>query len=144
MSTPQTHGGENVAFSTGSLLSKWGFGDGDQLDDLLYDNGYGDVWETERLSLPDEAFSFDHRVLIRCVETFVLPQVREHHEITTYRIHTIHNPIRASLIDGEDVDDTSGRWCDLTPPTVEVPVAQVLAIAEEERVRHIGGPESER
>lgn len=132
MTEPETTLPTTIAFATGGLLSKWGFGDGDCLDDFLDDNGFGDVWSQERGKIPDEAFGFDHRVLIRVVEAYVLPAVREHHDIEIFRVHTIHNPIRASKLDGEDVDNY-GDWQDLTPPSVEVPAEAILAIAREER-----------
>lgn len=120
-----------VTFFTNCLLSKWGFGDGDMLDDLLWDHGYGEVWQQEQDTRPDSDFSFDHRVLIRVVEEHVLPAVRQHHDITTYRILTIHNPIRAEEVDGDPVAHPSDDR-PLTPDHVEVPVDAILAIAAEE------------
>ena len=77
-----------MIFHTDSLLSKWGFSDGDMLEDLLYDNNLGDV-DT-------------HTVLIKVVKEMVAPKVKQVLDI--YEIPSIHNPIRTNSVDGVAVD----------------------------------------
>lgn len=71
--------GKTYQFFSDSLLSKWGFGDGDMLNELC------------------GATSHDDLALF--VEKVIVPQITSH-KITTCRIHTSHNPIRAETIDG--------------------------------------------
>lgn len=76
-------------FASG-LLSKWGFCDGDRVDDWW--------WEVFDESAPDEA-------LEQLVEQLLLPVLTEHgHTFEAYRIGTIHNPIRLRVLDGEPVN----------------------------------------
>jgi hypothetical protein len=124
-----------ITLHTDGLYSKWGFGDGDVLDDVLYDLGYGDQWEKERawINADHSRFSFDHRVLIRVVHHVVVPALAAHHQIGgVYTIHTIHNPVRATHCDGVEIDTYNGPASGLTPATVEVPVDLIKTIAEQE------------
>ena len=105
---------ESVTLFAESLLSKWGFHDGDQLD-WLYDFGISD----------------DHPVLIEVVKTKLLPALSHHVEVR--EISCIHNPIRASKIDGKGVKDA---WFDPDykfefgkPDYVEVSGAEIVEIA---------------
>jgi hypothetical protein len=105
---------ESVTLFAESLLSKWGFHDGDQLD-WLYDFGFTD----------------DHPVLIEVVKTKLLPALPHHIEVR--EISCIHNPIRASKIDGNSVEDA---WFDPyykfefgKPDCVEVSGDEVVEIA---------------
>lgn len=118
-----------IRFPTDGLLSKWGFGDGDMLDDLLFD------WldDTGR-SIPERnghRGTWEHRVLVRLVREFVVPAIDQ--PIEVYEIGTAHNPIRASSVNGEPWDvyttDTEGV---LTPEWVDVPLSEVLRVAAEE------------
>lgn len=71
-----------------SLLSKWGFGDGDSLSDYVYDefNTYD--------------FEFKcHKALEELVKRYLLPTLPKKVEI--FFISTIHNPVRAEMIDGQ-------------------------------------------
>ena len=106
---------ESVTLFAESLLSKWGFHDGDQLD-WLYDFGITD----------------DHPVLIEVVKAKLLPALPHHVEVR--EISCIHNPIRASKIDGKNVEDA---WHDSDfkfnfgkPDFVEVPGAEIVEIAQ--------------
>lgn len=96
------------------LLSKYGFGDGDVLRDWW--------WDTY-----DEEPPFDtHEALYRLVAELIVPLIREHgDEVEVYRIHTIHNPVRASSVNGEPVAD-SEMWPDLF---VEIYAPQIKALA---------------
>lgn len=107
---------ETVTPHSASLLSKWGFGDGDQLDWLAE---HGD---------------FDHdKTLCALVRRKLLPALTQKVEVE--EISTIHNPIRARTVDGVDVTHLhyDGEWHAemLTPESVDVPGAEVLAIARE-------------
>ena len=82
-----------------SLQSKWGFGDGDIPDSIL--DHVGD----------EVGFALDwHAVLRKLVRKHLLPALEDAgHSVEVYDIETNHNPIRASKIDGVDVDDYSDR-----------------------------------
>lgn len=124
-----------MKFPTSGLLSKWGFGDGDMLDDLLWDNGFFD--HEIDASIPDDDFDtigFAHRVLIRVVREHVLPAIEQ--DVEAQDIHTIHNPIRAKTVNGEAwgqrmYEPVAGGGA-LTPELVEVPDEVILTIAREE------------
>jgi len=76
-----------------SLLSKWGFGDGDALNDWWWDNY-------------DEEPPFgDHEMLYALVVAHLLPKMREAGwDVELVRISTIHNPVRAERLNGVEVD----------------------------------------
>lgn len=99
------------------LLSKWGLHDGDILDDLLFDN-FGFV----------EALEFEHEVLIKVVEKYVIPKLDQKIEAT--RITTIHNPIRARTVNGEDVEWFKGNDIELTPTYIDVDDKKIIKIAK--------------
>ena len=120
-----------VTFETEGLLWKWGFGDGDMLDDLLAGHGWADQWQKDREAGID--IWFDHRVLVRVIREHVLPALAEHHVIATMVVDTIHNPIRATVVDGVEVDSIrNGNGIKLTPAKVDVPESVILRIATEE------------
>jgi hypothetical protein len=81
-----------------SLLSKWGFGDGDCLNDWW--------WDTY-----DEPFPEDidfHDVLVHLVKRHLLPRIAEAgYVIDVMTIDTIHNPIRAETVNGRRIDHHS-------------------------------------
>lgn len=108
-------------FSQG-LLSKWGFGDGDVMFDYIYDledRGVIDVMNVD-----------EHAVLRGLVRRYLLPELRQHHEIELIDIETNHNPIRALHVDGIDVTDLwyepSQQDVTLHPDSVTVPLDAVL------------------
>ncbi len=112
---------ETVHLFTESLLSKWGFHDGDQLDWL---------WSHHR--------GYDkHAVLIECVKRKMLPALVQKVEIR--EIVCCHNPCRAETVDGKNVTDL---WYDsalkldptLSPECVVMTGAEIVAIAEELRL----------
>ena len=102
-----------------SLLSKWGFHDGDIPDDYL------DWCDANGHPYPDDW----HTVLRTLVRTRLAPALEQRVELVD--IETNHNPIRATKVDGVDVTD---RWYQtepavtLTPDCVEVPYADILAL----------------
>lgn len=70
---------KTYTFFSDSLLSKWGFGDGNMLDELC------------------GATSHDDLALF--VDKIIVSQITSH-KVTARRVHTIHNPIRAEFVDG--------------------------------------------
>lgn len=110
-------------FSDG-LLSKWGFGDGDEPDQ---------VWDSlDEQDIDYATFSW-HPVLIQIVRRYLLPVLTQ--EVTVVEIETIHNPIRAETVNGVDVTDgwydSSDSSVRLTPEFVDVPMSEVLRVALE-------------
>lgn len=97
------------------LLSKWGFGDGD-LPDHLWD--YMD-------ELKWNAMGIDwHPVLRLLVRRHLLPILEQ--DVTVYDIETNHNPIRAELVDGQEIDcHEDNKHVPLTPDSVVVSWDQI-------------------
>lgn len=90
---------EHLRLHSESLLSKWGFNDGDVPDD---------AWDyCEANGLNPENW---HATLIRLVRDYLLPVLEQ--DVEVVEIGTIHNPIRAKDIDAE-----------ITPVFVDVPFA---------------------
>ncbi len=105
-----------MRFSTDSLLSKWGFGDGDMLEDLMWDNDLRDVDE--------------HEVLIKVVKTLLLPKIDQNVEV--YEVSCIHNPIRARTVDGVEIDNYKIDHGNLlTPEFIEIDDDVIIKIAKE-------------
>lgn len=98
-----------------SLLSKWGFGDGDALSDWWWDH-YG----------AEPPFN-DHDMLHALVLAYLVPAIHDGaREVEIIRIDTIHNPVRADTLDGVQVDHYSRRDWRIDPPiVVEVTRAQI-------------------
>ena len=94
-----------------SLASKWGFEDGNIIDDILWEAGFGDDPRPDH-----EHLFFHHEVLAEIVKIRLLPLCPE---VPTYLVGTIHNPIRkAPDFDGE-IPDVS----------VEVPAEDIVKVA---------------
>jgi major membrane immunogen (membrane-anchored lipoprotein) len=110
----------NLVLYADDLLSKWGFSDGDRLSDWVYD----------RLNRFD--FEYDnHKVLEELVKRYLLPKLDKKVEI--YFISTIHNPVRAEMIDGEYYTnhyehDDNGLLGDVQ---VEITLEQFLEVAKD-------------
>lgn len=110
---------ETVTLFSSSLLSKWGFNDGDWPDD---------VWD-----ILDERGATDlvdhwHDVLIELVKTRLIPALDQ--QVVVVEMQTNHNPIRVTTVDGVDVQ---ADWYEdrlsierLTPEYVDVPMAEVI------------------
>lgn len=98
------------------LLSKWGFGDGDMpeaLEDYYDEQPWpkGANWHTAL------------RILVR---RHLVPIIEQ--TIEVYDIDTTHNPIRASSVEGQAVDDLAiDHPFILTPECVEVTWEQIEA-----------------
>lgn len=99
---------EVVAFYPEGLLHKFGFSDGDLLVDLMEEHHV----EVDRSDL-----------LVAVVERLVVPRLDQ--RVETYTLSSLHNPIRASTVDGAEADLDSV----LTPEVIEVPVPEILAVA---------------
>jgi len=97
-----------IDFYPDDLCSKFGFGDGDMLFDLIEEHDLG----------------VDHQeLLIAVVERLVVPQIDV--EVETYTLPSLHNPIRAATIDGEK----AGRHDFVSDEIVTVPVADIIRVA---------------
>lgn len=105
--------GPTLTLYSCGLLSKWGFNDGDTPEVLT------DYWDELGIAYPDWRNAL--RTLVR---KYLLPALAEHHSIEVVEIETIHNPIRASMVDGIDVGECWYGDRDeprLTPESVDVP-----------------------
>lgn len=99
------------------LLSKWGFSDGDRLGEYVYNE----------FKVYDFHYN-EHKTLEELVKRYLLPKLEK--KVETMYIGTIHNPVRAEMIDGEYYEnhyehDDDGLLGDVT---VEVTPEQVLAV----------------
>lgn len=115
MTTPADH----LTLYSESLLSKWGFNDGDVPD------AYLDWCDANAHPYPDDW----HQVLCTLVGTRLAPALEQRVELVDIETH--HNPIRAKRVDGVDVTDLWYRTepgLTLTPDSVDVPYAEVLAL----------------
>ena len=109
---------ETVRFWTNGLLSKWGFDDGDLVDNFVY-TGWGGI-------LCDH-----HQLLTEVVRRHVIPALDQ--KVETFEIDGIHNPIRAKSVNGVEFDDHYNSHTPdlLTPEYVEVPFSVINAMAVE-------------
>ena len=112
----------HLTLFSSSLLSKWGFNDGDAPHEWL------DYCEAHGIDYNALAFP-----LVALVQKHLLPRIEQ--RVTVAEVETIHNPIRVDTIDGADVTEVwFGRAPEpaLTPEYVDVPMAEVLnaALAE--------------
>lgn len=82
----------SIQFRAENLFYKYGFNDGDILDD--FDDGSERFWQDGEY-LPYDLFTLDHMALIVIVENFLLPFCPPH--LKTFRISSTHNPIRFEL-----------------------------------------------
>lgn len=119
---------ESVTLFADDLWSKFGFGDGDCLDDILFDAEDESDWpwanlQPRQVAGRDDEFHIDHELLIRVVERFLVPQFPV--PVALERVGTCHNPIRA--VDQGHVPAPS--WA--LAISVTVSAADVLKIAAE-------------
>jgi hypothetical protein len=104
-----------MRFYTEGLLSKWGFNDGDILDDLLYDH-FGTFDEDP------------HELLIKVVRVHILPKLEQMVEV--HEINTIHNPIRATSVNGVKINVYEGiHGVSLTPEYVDIDDQHIVNLA---------------
>lgn len=97
-----------IDFYAEDLLQKFGFGDGDMLYDFVKEHDLG---------------VDDRGLLMAVVEQLVVPQLDQ--AVETYTLCTLHNPIRARTIDGEE----ASIYSTLTPEYIEVSEADIIRIA---------------
>ena len=76
-----------VEFHPSDLLQKFGFGDGDMLEDLREEHGRR---------------SIARYLVAAVVERLVVPRLDQ--RVETYTLASMHNPIRARTVDGEEAD----------------------------------------
>ena len=93
------------------LVSKFGFEDGDVMFHFMEDHGL----DFERLD--------HHDLLIAVVEQLLVPRLDQ--AVETFTLVSLHNPIRAGKVDGQEASYDSV----FTPESVEIPVAEILEIA---------------
>lgn len=109
---------------SGGLLSKNGFGDGDEPDEWL------DYCEARGIEFPATAW---HGILRKLAARYLLPAIDQ--DIAVVHIDTIHNPVRAQTVNGTDAEQywyaSPDRYPKLTPEYVEIPMAEVARIAAE-------------
>jgi len=87
-----------LTLSVNSLCSKWGFNDGDEPEHLL------DYWDDTGVDHYNKVAW--HSALRKLVRSHLVPAIEAAgHTVEVYDVDTIHNPIRASAIDGVEVDD---------------------------------------
>lgn len=111
-----------LRLSSSSLLSKWGFQDGDE-PEMVYDYCEAHGIDYSRLDW--------HATLIKLVRTYLLPALDQ--DVEVYEVITIHNPIRAEAVDGvrtwSEVE-IHASGVSLTPEYVDVPMDQVAQAFE--------------
>lgn len=109
---------KSITLHAFDLLSKWGFGDGDIIDDLRIElDSDLDVYRSDDL-------------LCELVERYLKPLLPP--DVVLYRICSIHNPIRAHYED----DGYAAMLEKLGSISVDVTVEQVLTVAEELQARY--------
>ena len=87
-------GDEHLTLSSNSLLSKWGFWDGDQFSEFVYNNNYHVKWTTQHLTI-------DKEILKRAVERYLLPALPVLIKLDCFPTH--HNSIRVHEDDYEEL-----------------------------------------
>lgn len=107
-----------VRFYTNGLCSKFGFNDGDLLEDVIEDLNDG-------VFIP----ALNHRVLAAVVKEFVIPKLDQNVEIM--EVETIHNPIRVSKINGVELTYNQGDPT-LTPEYIDVSKDAIIKIVTRE------------
>lgn len=102
------------------LLSKFGFNDGDAPDE------WWDYCVAAGIDYVNTEFP-----TAELVELYLLPRLDQN--VTVVRIETCHNPIRADVIDGQQILDRNraDQEITLTPEYVDVPWSDVLKVAQE-------------
>jgi hypothetical protein len=117
----------SVYLSADCLMSKWGFNDGDEPDNLLdyWIDHPGEVW------FPESHLDWDG-VLRLLVRRHLVPAIEQAgHTVEVYDIETAHNPVRARVIDGIEIDDYHGHGNPEVDVAVSVPYEDVMAAVRE-------------
>ena len=116
-----------LTLASDGLLSKWGFNDGDEPDELLALLDDVGILGGYNYRLPDKVW---HNVLCRLVREQLIPRLDQ--DVTVYALETNHNPIRARTVDGINVAWPLSPQPDLTPESVAIPIDVVLAAIDDE------------
>jgi len=91
----------DVYLNSDSLFSKFGFCDGDVLDDWMFSRTSEHTFDLKAVPGSSvEYFGFEHALLIHLVRKYLLPAAPR--AIRTFNIGTIHNPIRAEEDEAQD------------------------------------------
>lgn len=114
---------DHITLFSSGLLSKWGFSDGEPPEEWL------DYLDARGIDPGDADWP-----LIALVRRYLLPALAAHHDIEVYELDTIHNPIRARVVDGAEIDDRADNGVTLTPAAVSIPMDEVARIALQEEV----------
>jgi hypothetical protein len=111
----------NFTLRSTGLLSKYGFGDGDQFSDFIIDNNYHVNWTTQE-------FAMDKEVLKRVVEQYLLPALPVSVRLQCFVTH--HNNVRVHPEDYEEL---------ATQPevTIELTEQQLRDICEEVKQEYL-------
>lgn len=112
--------------NSSSLLSKYGFNDGDLPEELM------DHLDALGMPYPDDW----RPILVHLVRTHLLPYLQ--HDVEVEVLGTNHNPIRALTVDGLDVEDChmgDQPEPDLHPESVTVAWPAVLAAIQHVEAR---------
>jgi hypothetical protein len=112
-----------IRLAAEDIFSKYGFGDGDLLDDLLEDNGFA---PTAEIGEEDDAEFFGHAVLRAAVQAFLRPVLPPECALT-FGASRCHNPVRLSPFVGDAVRERLAS--ELRDVAVDVPVADLLGLA---------------
>jgi len=113
----------NPKLSSNSLLSKWGFRDGDQFSDFVYENNYDVPWHTTT-----QEFPIDKEILKRVVERYLIPALPC--KVRLQCFVTQHNCVR---VHPDDFEELSTQ-----PETiVEITEQQLRDICEEVRQEYV-------
>jgi len=111
------------------FFSKYGFDEGEQLGEWLFDNCYTYDGRNENILIEKDLFDFinknDERLLVEIIKEFLIPEIEKNHNIEIEFIDH-KNPIRISKIDGRIVD----WYCDyeypIKPKRIEIKPKQLL------------------
>lgn len=116
---------KTITFSASSLFSKWGFMDGDILDDIIFDSDIDFdkvkewIFEGKKIACGDSEHGFNHSLLITIIQQKLLPLLPEGFE--THHSSSGHNPMRAGL----------EQQCDaINAISVSLTEAEILEIAK--------------
>lgn len=108
-----------ITLFSSSLLSKWGFNDGDTPDQ------WWDYCDAHAVDYREASFP-----LVDVVQRYLIPRLDQ--TVTVHLVETGHNPIRVDTVDGVDVTEEwygrSTATTVLTPEYVDVPLSEVLKL----------------
>jgi hypothetical protein len=95
----------NFTLRSTDLLSKYGFGDGDQFSDFIIDKNYHVNWTTQE-------FAMDKEVLKRAVERYLLPALPVPVRLQCFL--TQHNNVRVHVEDYRNLEAQPETIVELT------------------------------